>query len=84
MGDSKAEGEEEWGGADDEGDFWYKRHFRESKEKVFEILGRETLLVDDWKCGGFLASLRALHPKREEKEEESDILRREEEVFSKE
>ena len=34
--------------------------------------------------GGFLASLRALHPKREEKEEESDILRREEEVFSKE
>ena len=49
---------------------WYKRHFRERKEKVFEILGGETLLVGDWKCGGIL-SLSKGSTSRERMEQEN-------------
>ena len=89
VGDSKIEGEEEWGGVDAERGSWYKRRFRESKEEVFKILSGDTLLEDNWKCGRDSWPLWVLYIQREkgareEKEEEGDILRREEEVFIKE
>ena len=89
LGDSKAEREEEWGSADVEEGSWYKRHFRESTEKVFEILGGDTLLKDDWKCGEDSWPLWGLYIQREErarenKEKEKDILKKQEEVFNKE
>ena len=68
VGDSKAEGEEKWGGADGEESSWYKRHFRESVEKGFESFGWRCSIVVTTKSvreGGVLASLRALHPERE-------------------
>ena len=52
VGDSKAKGEEKGAGVDAEGGSWYKRHFRERKEKVFKILVGDTLLEDNWKCEG--------------------------------
>ena len=89
VGDSKAEGEEKWGGADAEGGSWYKRIFqRVWKRKSFWNSGWGYSTKGRLKVwGGSLSSLRALHPERERskrrEKKEGNVLRREEEVFNK-
>ena len=53
------------------GEAGIKGSFREcEKEKVFEILGGDTLLRDDWKCGGDPCPLWGLYIQREKEARE--------------
>ena len=65
--DSKAEMEEKGGGVDAKGGSWYKRHFKESKWKVFGNFGWEFLLGWRMKWGKRIKRRKEIKEKKNKK-----------------